>query len=114
MCRVLNTYHAGVGLEFTAASAVVFVELPDEVSILLQAEDRAHRHGQQMAVNIYFLLARGTSDERKCVSSLSSPLHRSANLSVTLLKGLRGQALLNTHILLTQGTSATPRWVLDA
>ena len=58
---------AGVGLEFTAASAVVFVELPDEVSILLQAEDRAHRHGQQMAVNIYYLLARGTSDERKCV-----------------------------------------------
>jgi len=75
MCRVLNTYHAGVGLEFTAASAVVFVELPDEVSILLQAEDRAHRHGQQMAVNIYFLLARGTSDERKCVPSVLPPLY---------------------------------------
>ena len=65
--------HAGVGLEFTAASAVVFVELPDEVSILLQAEDRAHRHGQQMAVNIYYLLARGTSDERKCVWSCALP-----------------------------------------
>lgn len=47
----------------------MFVELPDEVSILLQAEDRAHRHGQLMAVNIYYLLARGTSDERKCVSA---------------------------------------------
>ena len=55
-----------MGLDFTAASAVIFVELPDEVAILLQAEDRAHRHGQQLPVNIYFLLARGTSDERKC------------------------------------------------
>lgn len=56
---------AGVGLDFTAASSVVFVELPDEVAILLQAEDRAHRHGQQLPVNVYFLLARGTPDERK-------------------------------------------------
>ena len=52
----------------------MFVELPDEVSILLQAEDRAHRHGQQAAVNIYYLLARGTSDERKCVSAFLQPL----------------------------------------
>ena len=78
-----DVQRAGVGLEFTAASAVVFVELPDEVSILLQAEDRAHRHGQQMAVNIYFLLARGTSDERKCVFHLKLHL-LSVSLSLSL------------------------------
>ncbi len=30
-----------------------------------QAEDRAHRHGQRFPVNVYFLLARGTTDERR-------------------------------------------------
>ena len=55
-----------MGLDFTAASAVTFVELPDEVAIMLQAEDCAHRHGQQLPIYIYFLLARGTSDEQKC------------------------------------------------
>lgn len=39
-----------------------------------QAEDRAHRHGQTLPVNVYFLLARGTTDERRyppvCVRGL--------------------------------------------
>lgn len=32
-----------------------------------QAEDRAHRHGQKLPVNVYFLCARGTSDDRRRV-----------------------------------------------
>jgi hypothetical protein len=51
---------------------VVFAELPDEVSMVRQAEDRAHRQGQRQAVNVYFLIARGTSDERKCATPASS------------------------------------------
>ncbi len=43
----------------------MFAELPEEVSSVRQAEDRAHRHGQRFPVNVYFLLARGTSDERR-------------------------------------------------
>lgn len=38
---------------------VVFVELPHEVSLVRQAEDRAHRKGQAAkAVNVYFLCAQ--------------------------------------------------------
>ncbi len=29
-----------------------------------QAEDRAHRKGQRLPVNVYFLCAKGTTDER--------------------------------------------------
>ena len=58
---------AGVGLDFSAASMVVFVELPQEVALVRQAEDRAHRHGQRNPVNVYFLMAKGTCDERRWV-----------------------------------------------
>lgn len=47
------------GLDFSSASMVVFVELPHEVSLVRQAEDRAHRKGQAAkAVNVYFLCAQ--------------------------------------------------------
>lgn len=61
---LLSVTAAGVGLDFSAASHVVFAELPSEVSFVRQAEDRAHRRGQQQPVNVYFLLAKGTTDER--------------------------------------------------
>jgi hypothetical protein len=66
---------SGTGLDFSAASAVVFVELPQEVALVRQAEDRAHRHGQKLSVNVYFLVAKGTSDERRCCTTASSSLH---------------------------------------
>lgn len=44
---------------------VVFVELPNEVALVRQAEDRAHRKGQRKAVNVYFLCAKGTCDDRR-------------------------------------------------
>lgn len=61
---LLSVTAAGVGLDFSTASAVVFAELPSEISYIRQAEDRAHRQGQRNTVNVYFLCARGTSDER--------------------------------------------------
>jgi hypothetical protein len=80
-CRLLESLNAlscaptGTGLDFSAASAVVFAELPDEVATVRQAEDRAHRNGQTRPVNVYFLLAKGTCDERRCTRALCCAPH---------------------------------------
>ncbi|RLN33318.1 DNA annealing helicase and endonuclease ZRANB3 [Panicum miliaceum] len=60
---IIGITAGGVGLDFSSAQNVVFVELPKSASELLQAEDRAHRRGQTNAVNIYIFCAKNTSDE---------------------------------------------------
>ena len=40
-----------------------------------QAEDRAHRQGQKLPVNVYFLCAKGTSDDRRCETAVSLLQH---------------------------------------
>ncbi|KAJ3673121.1 hypothetical protein LUZ60_006495 [Juncus effusus] len=60
---VIGITAGGVGLDFSSARNVVFLELPKTASGMLQAEDRAHRRGQKNAVNIYIFCAKGTSDE---------------------------------------------------
>lgn len=60
---ILSITAASTGLTLTAATTVIFAELFFNPGVLLQAEDRAHRIGQCDAVNVHYLLARGTSDD---------------------------------------------------
>jgi SWI/SNF-related matrix-associated actin-dependent regulator of chromatin subfamily A-like protein 1 len=53
-----------IGLTLTSANIVIFAELYWNPGILIQAEDRAHRIGQKDCVTVYYLLARGTTDDR--------------------------------------------------
>ncbi|XP_015571924.1 DNA annealing helicase and endonuclease ZRANB3 [Ricinus communis] len=72
---IIGVTAGGVGLDFSSAQNVVFLELPQSSSLMLQAEDRAHRRGQTNAVNIYIFCAKDTVDERHW-QYLNKSLHR--------------------------------------
>ncbi len=62
---VVSVTAGGTGLDFSAASGVVFAELPPHASLVRQAEDRVHRRGQKNNVNVFFLCAMNTFDDRQ-------------------------------------------------
>jgi SWI/SNF-related matrix-associated actin-dependent regulator 1 of chromatin subfamily A len=60
---ICNIKAGGVGLNLTAASNVVFVELGRTPAEHRQAIDRCHRMLQKYSVNAYFLIGAGTVEE---------------------------------------------------
>lgn len=61
---LLSLTAANVGLTLHSASLVLFAELFWNPGHLLQAEDRVHRIGQQHEVEVRYLLAQDTLDDR--------------------------------------------------
>lgn len=60
---VLSIVAANAGLNLSAANLVVFGELFWNPGILVQAEDRVHRIGQQDMVTVQYLVSNGTADD---------------------------------------------------
>ncbi|XP_041366141.1 SWI/SNF-related matrix-associated actin-dependent regulator of chromatin subfamily A-like protein 1 [Gigantopelta aegis] len=60
---ILSITAANAGINLSSASLVIFAELFWNPGILVQAEDRAHRLGQEDSVNVHYLVAQGTADD---------------------------------------------------
>ena len=60
---LLGITAAGVAVTLTASSTVWFAELFWTPAIMVQAEDRVHRIGQQATVRCLYFIAKGTLDE---------------------------------------------------
>ncbi|QDZ20471.1 SNF2-like DNA helicase [Chloropicon primus] len=102
-CALLSLTAAGVGLDFSSAHIVVFAELPKQVSILEQAEARVHRKGLQFPVNVYFMCAKDTMDERLWLN-----LGTSLNKLKMVHDGRLAQAFSDTRAAPLSDGSAVP------
>jgi len=61
---ILGITACATGLTLTKASTVVFAEIYFTPAVMIQAEDRAHRIGQEHnSVNVHYLIGRDTVDD---------------------------------------------------
>ncbi len=60
---LLSTRAGGVGINLTAASEVVFLDTSFNPQMDRQAEDRAHRIGQEKPVTVYRLTSKQSIDD---------------------------------------------------
>ena len=67
---VTTTASCGVGATLTAASRVVFNDLPWTAAGVRQAEDRAHRVGQLKCVNVYWMVAENNAFDAAIASTV--------------------------------------------
>ena len=65
LCMSIRT--GNVGLNLTQANHIVFCDFSYSPADMLQAEDRAHRIGQEKTVNIHYLSAEDTVDEQAII-----------------------------------------------
>ena len=91
-CKVFvgSILAAGVGLTLTASSHVVFVEFDWRDAMMMQAEDRAHRMGQNDSVLCQYFVLDGSIDAYMMKTILSK-------------KGIAAQALDHNQLLVTTG-----------
>ena len=61
---ILSLGSSGLGLTLTASSTVVFAEMFWNPSMMLQAEDRAHRISQKSSVNCIYMTSTNTLDDK--------------------------------------------------
>lgn len=61
---IVSLAAGGTGINLTAATGVVFFELSWNPSVMLQAEDRAHRIGQSSSIFVHLLVLEGSIDVR--------------------------------------------------
>ena len=79
---IANIKAGGVGLTLTEASIVMFADMEWSPEIHAQAEDRAHRIGQEGTVNVYYYIASDTIEE-----DILSSLNDKKNIMNQILEG---------------------------
>ena len=82
ICSIGSAYY---GFDLFASSQVLFAEMDWVPEINVQAEDRAHRIGQECAVNIWYVIAKNTLEERILQANIDkSKITKKVNKNVSI------------------------------